>query len=42
MLKTTAAPLGLKTLADLLGEDLKTLAEVYEPYLVRIGLIFRT
>ncbi|MBI4586400.1 MAG: Holliday junction branch migration DNA helicase RuvB [Planctomycetes bacterium] len=35
-------PLGLKSLADLLGENHRTLAEVYEPYLLREGFLIRT
>ena len=35
-------PVGIETLALLLGEDRRTLEEVYEPYLVKIGFIKRT
>ncbi len=35
-------PVGLKTLAASLGEDEDTLASVYEPFLLRLGLISRT
>ena len=35
-------PIGLRSLADLLGESQKTIAEVYEPHLLREGLIART
>ena len=35
-------PVGIETLALVLGEDRKTLEEVYEPYLVKIGFIKRT
>ena len=31
-------PVGLETLAALLGEDKETLEEVYEPFLMRQGL----
>ncbi len=31
-------PTGLRTLADQLGEDRKTIAEIHEPYLLRKGL----
>lgn len=35
-------PVGLETLSLLLGEDKRTVEEVYEPYLVKNGLIKRT
>lgn len=35
-------PVGVETLALLLGEDKRTLEEVYEPYLVKLGFIKRT
>lgn len=35
-------PVGLKTLAAAANEDLITIEEVYEPYLLRLGLISRT
>lgn len=35
-------PVGLETLAILLGEDKRTVEEVYEPYLISQGLIKRT
>ncbi len=35
-------PVGLKTLAAAVGEDESTLETVYEPYLLRLGLISRT
>ena len=35
-------PVGIETLALLLGEDRRTVEEVYEPYLVKIGFIKRT
>ena len=35
-------PVGIETLSLLLGEDRRTLEEVYEPYLVKIGFIKRT
>lgn len=35
-------PVGLETLSLLIGEDKKTVEEVYEPYLVKQGLIKRT
>ncbi|EEI70462.1 Holliday junction branch migration DNA helicase RuvB [Lentilactobacillus hilgardii] len=35
-------PVGLKTLAANIGEETDTIAEMYEPYLLQIGLIKRT
>ncbi len=35
-------PVGIDTLSLLLGEDKRTIEEVYEPYLVKIGYIKRT
>lgn len=35
-------PVGIETLSLLLGEDKRTLEEVYEPYLVKIGYLKRT
>ncbi len=35
-------PVGLETLSLMLGEDKRTIEEVYEPYLVKIGYIKRT
>lgn len=35
-------PLGLETLASLVGEDSQTIEEVYEPFLMRKGFIERT
>ncbi len=35
-------PTGLRTLADQLGEERRTIAEIHEPYLLRKGLIART
>jgi Holliday junction DNA helicase RuvB len=35
-------PLGLRSLSDLIGENPKTVAEVYEPYLFREGYLIRT
>lgn len=35
-------PVGIETLSLLLGEDRRTLEEVYEPYLVKIGYVKRT
>jgi len=35
-------PVGLKTLAISIGEDARTIEEVYEPFLIQSGLIKRT
>ena len=35
-------PVGIDTLSLMLGEDKRTLEEVYEPYLVKIGFLKRT
>lgn len=35
-------PVGIETLAAMVGEDVETLEEVYEPYLLRIGLLEKT
>lgn len=40
--KFSNRPVGLTTLAAALGEDKGTIEEVYEPYLLRVGLIQRT
>jgi Holliday junction DNA helicase RuvB len=35
-------PVGLKSIAVIVGEEERTIEDTYEPYLVRIGLINRT
>ena len=35
-------PVGIETLATTLGEEIDTIEDVYEPYLVQIGFIART
>lgn len=40
--KYNGGPVGLETLATALGEDVKTVEDVYEPYLVQKGFIQRT
>ncbi|MEB3207133.1 MAG: Holliday junction branch migration DNA helicase RuvB [Vampirovibrionales bacterium] len=35
-------PVGIETLASTLGEDVNTLEDVYEPYLVQQGFVLRT
>jgi Holliday junction DNA helicase RuvB len=38
----SGGPVGLETLASSLGEDPRTIEDVYEPYLLQMGLINRT
>ena len=40
--KFEGGPVGLDTLAAAIGEDAGTIEEVYEPYLIKNGLINRT
>ena len=35
-------PVGIEALAATVGEDIDTLEDVYEPYLIQIGFISRT
>ena len=35
-------PVGIETLAVALGEDIRTIEDVYEPFLIQKGLIART
>jgi holliday junction DNA helicase RuvB len=35
-------PVGLKTIAISIGEDVRTIEDVYEPYLIQRGLLIRT
>ena len=35
-------PVGLKTIAISVGEDVRTIEEVYEPYLIQVGFLQRT
>lgn len=35
-------PIGIETLATTVGEDIDTIEDVYEPYLIQIGFIART
>ena len=35
-------PVGVKTIAISVGEEVRTVEEVYEPYLIQIGFIKRT
>ncbi|MBE5805377.1 MAG: Holliday junction branch migration DNA helicase RuvB [Clostridiales bacterium] len=40
--KYCGRPVGIETLATTIGEDIETLEDVYEPYLIQIGFISRT
>ncbi len=40
--KFGGGPVGLSTLAVALGEEAETIEDVYEPYLLQLGLIQRT
>lgn len=40
--KFKGSPVGLNTLADAVGEESQTIEEVYEPYLLQLGLLKRT
>ena len=40
--KYNGGPCGLETLSAMVGEDVGTIEEVYEPYLMQLGFIART
>ena len=40
--KFKGGPVGLSTLAAAVGEEIGTISEIYEPYLMRIGFLART
>ncbi len=40
--KFGGGPVGIETIAAAIGEDRDTLEDVYEPYLMSIGLLTRT
>lgn len=42
ILKYNGGPVGLETLAATIGEEVETIEDVYEPYLMQIGFIART
>ena len=42
LLRHGGGPIGLKTIAVAVGEEDRTIEEVYEPYLIRTGLLART
>ena len=40
--KFRGGPVGIETIATSVGEEVHTIEEVYEPYLIQIGMIQRT
>ena len=40
--KFSGGPVGLNTIAAATGEDMATVEEVYEPYLMRLGFLDRS
>ena len=42
IIKYQGKPIGIEALATTVGEDIDTLEDVYEPYLIQIGFISRT
>ena len=42
ILKYKGGPVGLETLAATIGEEVETIEDVYEPYLMQIGFLSRT
>ena len=40
--KFDGGPVGLNTIAAALSEEMATIEEVYEPYLIQLGLLERT
>ncbi len=42
IIKYQGKPIGIEALATTVGEDLDTIEDVYEPYLIQIGFISRT
>ena len=42
IIKYQGRPIGIDALATTVGEDLDTIEDVYEPYLIQIGFISRT
>ena len=40
--KYAGGPVGLETLAATIGEEVETIEDVYEPYLMQIGFLSRT
>ena len=42
ILKYAGGPVGIETLSSTIGEEVETLEDVYEPYLMQIGFLART
>ena len=42
IIKYNGGPVGLETLAATIGEEVETIEDVYEPYLMQIGFVART
>lgn len=42
IIKYQGRPIGIDTLATTIGEEVETLEDVYEPYLIQVGFITRT
>ena len=42
IIKYQGRPVGIETLATTVGEEIETIEDVYEPYLIQIGFIART
>lgn len=42
ILNYTGGPVGIETLSSTIGEEVETIEDVYEPYLMQIGFIART
>lgn len=40
--KYAGGPVGLETLAATIGEEVDTIEDVYEPYLLQLGFLART
>ena len=42
ILNFNGGPVGIETIATTVGEEVATIEDVYEPYLIQIGFISRT
>lgn len=42
IVKYNGKPVGIETLATTIGEEVDTIEDVYEPYLIQIGFVART
>ena len=40
--KFNGGPVGIDTLATAVGEEVSTIEDMYEPYLIQVGLLKRT